>query len=267
MTEEKKHPNIRKIVYFDEGSAIDYLDITNGGLKNITEGANIKKSIFSRASAEGSVGTGIAFKALSPFLSIKAEGKAGADISRLGESILKTTISNTVLTDYLSVAPNDEKVKKLMGYNVCAFQGSISFIKMYSPYFSMINMDDQAINISKIDEVLEKGKGYYELIAKKENSNTDKEVVLRFNIKAFRNNYTLVDLTKMDLVFYGIEVGKMDINDLDAEKEFSSLNFKKNTNVNEIIGTFEVSAEISGSDCKNYSQVYDIILAGISSDG
>jgi len=261
MSEKKKSIPIKKIVYFDEGSAIDYLDITNGGLKMSSEEDQANTSTAIGASAEGGVGTGIAFKALSPFLNIKADSKASADISRLGESIVRTTISNTVLSDYIKIADEDNSIEKIKGYNVSAYEGSISFIKMYSPYFSMVNMNDEAINISKIDEVLEKGKGYYELIAEK----ADEKKVLRFNIKAFRNNYSLVDLTRMNLEFYAIEVGKMDLAYLDAKKEFSSIGNDGIVTANNIIGSSEKTTESSEVE-ENNSIVYDVILAGISSN-
>jgi len=261
---KKDFISIKKIVYFDEGSAIDYLDITNGGLKTNSDEEKTGKSTALDGSISGGVETGIAFKALSPFLKLKADGEGRAEISRIGESFVRTMISNTVLSDYIQNAEKDVSIEKIEGYKVGAHPGSISFMKMYTPYFSMFKLDNEVVNFSNIDEVLEKGKGYYELIAEKE-TETEKKV-LRFNIKAFRNNYSLVDLPKMDLKFYAIEVGKMNVADLDAKKEFSSISNGESFNVEDIIESSKKPTDSSEVKDNNDSIVYDVILAGISFD-
>jgi hypothetical protein len=53
-----------KIVYFDEGSAIDYLDIANGGIVNSTVENKNKKSTTRRAKGEASIKQGVIFKCL-----------------------------------------------------------------------------------------------------------------------------------------------------------------------------------------------------------
>jgi len=259
-----EHKPIKKIVYFDEGSAIDYLDITNGGLMASSSQNQTTNSSNIEGSVDGSLGTGILFKALSPFLNIEASSEASANISRLGESFVKTVISNTVLSDFINVVQQDKSIKIIEGCSVKAYPDSISYLKMYTPYFSMVNMDDQAINFSKVDEVLEKGKGYYELIA---NDNLGKDIkILRFNIKAFRNNYSLVDLTKMDLKFYAIEVGKMKIIDLDPKNEFNFMGGGDIINIDEFVTSPGSNHDISDPE-NNDLIVYDVILAGVSSDG
>jgi len=263
MTSKKESISLKKIVYFDEGSAIDYLDITDGGLKKNSEEANISKTTELTASVSGSVGTGLIIKALGPFLKLKADGEAGAGISRIGESFVRTIISNTVLSDYLEHAEEDPSIKKIEGYKIEAFPESISFIKMYTPYFSMLKMDNEAVNISKIDEVLEKGKGYYELIA--DNGSDSDKIVLRFNFKAFRNNYSLVDLTKMELRIYAIEVGKMNIVDLNIKKEFPSIGSSGSCIVEDIISSSNTTSASSKEE-NNDSKVYDVILAGVCSN-
>lgn len=80
--------------------------------------------------------------------------------------------------------------------------------------------------------------------------------VLRFNISAFKNNYNLADLSKMELVYYGIKVGTCRVSELTLDKEFD---FQKKSE--------EVTAE-SILDGENQSHsdeldVYDIVLAGI----
>jgi hypothetical protein len=116
-------------------------------------------------------------------------------------------------------------------------------------------MEDESINFSKLDETLEKSKGYYELLATTEDG---PQKVLRFNIKAFRNNYSLADLPKMNLKFYSVEVGSMDVSMLNAEKEFDFGKDKEPITSSEILNeqTDEVNKVI----------VYDVILSGISSN-
>ena len=98
---------------------------------------------------------------------------------------------------------------------------SIAFFKMFTPYLIMtssnIKTNEISFDISKMDEAFKSGKGYYELLATHKN----KSCVFRFNIEAFRNNYSIADLTKMDLVYYGVKVGKVDISMLDISNEFN----------------------------------------------
>jgi hypothetical protein len=251
---ENGKEKILKVVYFDEGAAIDYLDIYNGGIKSeIKDQGKSKKSFFgTRAKIEGK--TGILFKALKPFLNISAEGNVDGEFSRVGETVLKTTITNTVLTDYIKIAVDDEKISKIKDYTVSAYKDSITFIKMYTPFFNMIEMKNEQINFSKIDETLEKTKGLYELIA--ENNRGDKKI-LRFNIKAFRNNYNLSDLLKIRLTFYSIEVGKMYVEQLNAKNEFNFLKDDIITSEAILNGKEKDDEEII---------IYDVILAGITSN-
>ena len=72
---------------------------------------------------------------------------------------------------------------------------------MVSPYLSMLIVGSLLpagefnIAIDKLDNALRNAKGYYEFVGTKARS----RVVLRFNINAFRNSYTISDLLKMDL--------------------------------------------------------------------
>ena len=47
-------------------------------------------------------------------------------------------------------------------------------------------------------------RGYYDMLLKTEK---ERKSVLRFNLQAFKNNYNLVDLSKMKLTYFGIKVG------------------------------------------------------------
>ena len=75
-------------------------------------------------------------------------------------------------------------------------------------------------------------------------------------INAFKNNYNLADLSKMEVVYYGIKVGACKETELTIDKEFDFQ--KKKT---------EVTAEsILDGDAQSHNEelyVYDIVLAGV----
>ena len=87
-----------KVVYFDDYSATDYLNIYDGGskMKTSEEIKDKSKEFASKTSAK-------LFAKLSwlPFIGGEAETGVSADFSYNASSLLKTTLSNTVLTDFL----------------------------------------------------------------------------------------------------------------------------------------------------------------------
>ena len=100
-----------------------------------------------------------------------------------------------------------------------------------------------------MDNVFEDGKGHYEMIA----DDGKNKVVLRFNINSFRNNYTLSDLTKMDLTYYGVLVGETEEYLLDISNELNPSDDIPN-NIKELENK---------NNSKTKLKVYDVILAGI----
>src|SRR5699024_11530704 len=82
--------------------------------------------------------------------------------------------------------------------------------------------------------------------------------IFRFNINAFKNDYSLADLSKMNLTYYGVQVGTCKQRELGIDKEFEFQNKPA-----------EVTAEsILGADGETQKQedslaVYDIVLAGV----
>lgn len=127
---------------------------------------------------------------------------------------------------------------------------------MLTPYLAVtegtIDAGEFKLNPAKMDQALIGGRGYYELMTVEK----EKPIVLRFNIKAFRNNYSISDLVKMNLTFHTIEVGTIELNQLSMKSEFS----------------FEEKQSISGYDLFDKSKtnvnnincrVYDVILAGV----
>lgn len=244
-----------KVVYFDDLSATDYLNIYDGGekiqTKNKIEEKN--KELASRTSAK-------LFAKLSwlPFLGGEAETSANVDFSLSGSSLIKTTLSNTVLTDFLNRAADDDRICIFNDFKVKAYKNSIAFFKMFTPFLKITKSDfttDEGFvfDISKLDEAFTNGKGYYELIAENSTDGLLKKYIFRFNIVSFRNNYSIADLSKMDLKYYAVKVGKSEEEMLDISKEF-------NLEQKSINSAFDI---IENQGSSNELDVYDVILAGV----
>lgn len=204
-----------KIVYFDEQSASDYLDISAGG-------AATSQSEYIRdrtARTHAAVETKLAAKfSWLPFLGASGEAGGGFDMSRVGQSILSKTLSNTILTDYLAEVTDDDRVRRLRDYEVTAPKNSMAFMKMYTPYMVIAKTEETGLDLARMDEALERAKGYYELLASSATDSFDR-CVLRFNIGAFRNNYGLTDLGRMRLVFHAVLVGQTNEESLSVDAE------------------------------------------------
>jgi hypothetical protein len=240
-----------KVVYFDDNSATDYLNIYDGGkvVRTSDDIENQNSELGTRVSSK-------LFAKLSwlPFIGGEAEVGASAGLSLNSSSLIKTTLSNTVLTDFLEKVKNDTtRIIKFDGFRVKAYTNSIAFFKMFTPYLKITKSDFTSegftFDLARMDEAFESGKGYYELISEKDSN----KYIFRFNIEAFRNNYGIADLTKMNLSYYGIKVGSADVNLLDINKEF---NFEQG-NINSAFDIEETQAK------PNELDVYDILLAGI----
>lgn len=251
----KKAKKMIKIVYFDEGSATDFIYVLEGG-KNTDK----KEHIVSKAT-EIAVGAEAEAKKSAGILSIisgKVGAAANADFSREGSTIITKAIENTILTDYLDYAA---KVGKpyIRIFNDCKpypYPESFAYFKMLTPYLKMTNgqikvSDGLSLNLALMDEALDSGRGYYELMA----DCTGETVVLRFNIKAFRNNYFISDLVKMNLDYHAVEVGTVSIDSLTMQSEFEDKREK------EIRGFDLIDRDSSISSDK--IKVYDVILAGV----
>ena len=219
-SKKSKGKKMIKIAYFDEGSATDLLYVLAGG-KNTDK----KEQIISKTSelavgagAEASKSVGV----LSLF-SAKIGIDGNAELSREGNTIITKALENTILTDYLSCAEKEGKdyVRVFSECRPYPYPKSFTFFKMLTPYLKMTDgnievADGLKLNLSLMDEALDSGRGYYELMAE-ENGET---VVLRFNIKAFRNSYYISDLVKMKMDYHAIEVGTVNMGNLTMESEF-----------------------------------------------
>ncbi|MDR7381725.1 DUF6414 family protein [Promicromonospora iranensis] len=239
-----------KIVYFDEESASDYLDISAGGKEESTSEKIRERSKETHAKVEASV---IAKLSWLPFLGASGDANAGAGVSATGSSILSKTLSNTILTDYISMAAEDTRIVQLRELRVTAPKDSMAYMKMFTPYMVAAKMEDDVVDLARLDDALAGAKGYYELLG--ENSDGLKRV-LRFNIKAFRNNYGLADLGRMQLVFHGIRVGNTTSQSFSIDAELSG------DSDDESITAVDIVNDTASNEAEPLD-VYDVILAGV----
>ncbi len=244
-----------KIVYFDESSATDYLYVMDGGKSQNKEEHIVTKTTEIATGAEAQAGARLGVVTA---ITAKLGIEGNADFSREGSKIISKAIESTVLTDYLSCSEKN-KDKHIHIFSDCQpypYPESFSYFKMITPYLIMTEgkvpvAQGLNINLSMIDQALDSGRGYYELVA----DISDKKVVLRFNTSAFRNNYSLSDLTKMRLTYHAIEVGTITPAKLTMKNEFGK------GDESEISG-YDIVDEDADSD-NIEMKVYDVVLAGV----
>lgn len=270
--------NFLKIIYFDEPFVADFMQIRAGGeLKKTTEFISELKE-ETKGNAEASMEAGTNKKGLPQLFgflsgvnaSVKVSGEIGLGQKR--DRVVKNILENTLLADFIALIEADDKRKNKRCSGIEVFQNtslrpevnSLTFFMLIAPFFNMLDgqfpiqtQDGQEmrIDINRIEESIEKGRGYYEFIAVKDN----KEMVFRFNYTAFRNNYTMSDLPKMNLTYYAVCVGSIDRDSLRVEKEFEFNTVKKLDR-----------ADYSGLNREENIpkiEVYDVILAGVVENG
>lgn len=246
---------ILKVIYFDEEAAIDYITISDGG-KAISEIINTEQETdTSKLESETSTGFKIPF-----FTWFNLQAKIGIDsnINNINDGVVKSTLTNTILTDYIKKADTDEKIKKISNYQITPIKDSVSYYKMYTPYMLLIKKElndiiSAEVDITKIDEVLKETKGYYEFLA----TNGKEQVIIRFNISSFKNNYKINNILGMNLLLYGVNVGSAEKDDFSIEKEFEQ-NESKEITADEILEVTSKAPE------HKKLKIYDIVLAGVA---
>ena len=261
--------NFLKIVYFDEAFVADFMQIIAGGeLKKTTEFiTEVNAGIEGNAGAQGSIGTeSNALSKIFSFLSgatINAEAGVNTNLSRKSNRIAKNILENTLLADFIALLDSDQrrsKNKRCSGIRVFP-KVIVRPIMLIAPFLSMIDgelpfktSDGNAmkIDITKIEEAIEKGRGYYEFVA----TVNGKDVILRFNRSSFRNSYTMSDLPKMRLTYYAIHVGQIDKSDLQVQREFEFGTTKSSRRV-------DYASAVEGGSTVSEMDVYDVVLAGV----
>lgn len=244
---------IIKVIYFDEETAIDYITIADGGsfIKNLEQLDKDQQEAY----VKGEAGAGLNISFLKWF-KVKANLETGANIKGYGENVIKSTLTNTILTDYIEKAEKDDDIKKFENYNVVPIKDSLSFFKMYTPYTVLFkeefhNKISPDVDLTKLDKVLNDVKGYYEFCGVK---SEDEKVILRFNLNGFRNNYKISNLSNMNLILYGVLVGYSTLEQYAVENEF---------NFNESGFSIEEMKTGKQEEGKKKLPIYDVVLAGI----
>lgn len=257
---------LNKIVYFDEGSVTDYVQIVAGGrLEKTTELLDLDNSGGNAdLKTNASIGISSIFKSLIGF-GVKAETNANLDISYKSESLVKTILQNTILTDFLDLAKDESLgIKKYDGVEIRVIKDSLSFIIMVAPYLKMfkegaLKLDsdlDLSVDMIKIDDSIKLAKGYFEF----EGISNKESVILRFNIDSFRNNYKVADLLKMRLSIYAVPVGKVERKNLSITAE---LNMTGDVDGESKYDNPEYGADVKKVKEENSLIVYDVLLAGV----
>lgn len=239
-----------KVVYFDEESASDLLDIVAGGKETTADEQTRERAADVQAKVEAKAAAKFSWL---PFLGGSVEASTAAGASAVGRNIFNKTLSNTILTDYLGKLEDMSGVEVLEGVTLTASKQSAAYMKMFTPYLAMLKVTELPVDFAALDSAMESAKGYYELIG------TDpqgQKSILRFNIRAFRNNYGLGDLGKMRLVFHGVQVGEATESSLTMWAEM-----QEEQQANPITGLdiFE-----SNDPDPVSLLVYDVLLAGVS---
>lgn len=263
-----------KIVYYDEESISDYIQIDNGGILEKTE--ELLKDTLDKVAGEAGVTAKLGISGLIKTLigneaTVSAKGEA--DTYYTHDTMVKNVIKNTILTDFINIIRNKSKntnnaIEIFKGYVIEAPKESLSYVAMISPYLGMlrgVNIPAGEYNIAtdKLDNTIKSAKGYYEFLGVKKSAEKNAEqVIFRFNMKSFKNNYKPIDLLRMDLSIYAIRVGKSSIDMLDFSNEFK-------------IGSHLVDNPSydshSNCSCDNNDNIdttkmldiYDVLLAGV----
>ena len=239
---------MQKIIYFDEESVTDYVQIVEGGkLEKTTELLNgTEENLNAKTKASGSAGISVVFKAI-----LGLESKIDASLD---------------LTDFINILEKEDTcIENFKNYEIFVEKDSLSYIVMISPYMTMlgksggIKAGEFDLFIDKIDNAIKAGKGYFEFVGEK----NEEKVVLRFNIEAFKNNYKISDLLKMNLSIYGIKVGTTTLEKLNINNE---LNLDEKITIGKdnpsYIKESDKQDEVD-EEMKKELDVYDVLLAGV----
>lgn len=251
-----KEKKILKVIYFDEEAAADYVAIQNGGQIDWTTTENKDKLAKIVAEIDAQVKGGFQFL---PFLKATLSGHSNAKIDASTSSIINSTVTNTLLTDYIELATKDKKnVKQIHNDGVYAPENSVSMYRMYSSYLNIVPKEEIPINLEGLNNAILGERGYYQMLL---NSEVEPTCVLRFNNNAFKNNYSLADLSKMSLSYFGVKVGQCTKEQLTLEKEFDVSKKSIVPDASEIVDG-EKKQEKNKTEKLD---IYDIVLAGVMS--
>lgn len=268
-TNNKKLSKLTKVIYFDESSVTDYIQIIEGGqlVKTTELLSGDTDNGKAKVAGELSVGISSLFKNLIG-IGAKVQTNSELETSFKSETLIKTILQNTILTDFLDIIENGEShIEVFNNIKIKVIKDSLSYVIMISPYMKMFKGDglnlntdlDLSIDIVKMDDSIKLAKGYFEF----EGIQNNKSVILRFNIDSFKNNYKISDLLKMDLSIYAVPVGKVDRKNITIVSEINAA-----TSDDELSSYDNPKYGEDGTDNTTVSEdiltVYDVLLAGVA---
>lgn len=255
---------LHKLVYFDEGSATDYIQLVNGGEISVVE--ELLKD--TNTEATGEISAGIKGKAglLRVLLGVDASLGAAGKIEggRSTHNVVKNIIGNTVLTDFIQAIDSDEAIKRFEGYVITPIENSLASFALMTPYLTMIrggniSAGDFNLALEKLDSTIKEAKGYFEFLGTK--GDKQDRCIFRFNNDSFKNNYSPNNLMRMDLTIYAIKVGSSTLEELDINNE---LNVAANQTIdNPDYYPKELVEDIDRACREERLDVYDVLLAGV----
>ena len=259
---KKDQSNLVKIVYFDEQAAIDALQVVDGGSALETLSKTLEKG--NAIDADGNVG-----KSVLGLMGLGLKGNA----RREKNTIIQSQVTSTLISQFIEkVSDNKISLLTVNKPNLRIQKDSVAYFRNLLPMTHMVNdfsaledVDEDskrvlaALNFDQLGDSLDTFSAYYEL----EGIFGERFAIFRFNIDGLRNNYSLLDLAKIDcLKVYGLTVGYRDSMDLSFDKQVDDL-------------VAEVEDDVEYDDFKNkenvknkVKEVYpmiDVILAGIES--
>ena len=245
-----------KIVYLDEQAVFDFLELHQNGIQS-----DIIKRVSENmveVDAEGKVGMNL-------FTRFKIGLSGNASYQRNG--VVESQITSTLLSNFKKFATNKKgssKVERLDNVKLFIEKDSPAFYRNITPVLDMISditkmnsiTDDdknnfKGIEIKNIERTLDRLSGYYEIKGISSESN---ESVFRFNISGLRNNYTLSDLTKMDVKLYGIKVGEVDSIDLSFNTMIDRLTNQRQS---------QLGTDYDEEQNNEKIPIYDVLVAGV----
>lgn len=245
-----------KIVYLDEQAVFDYLELHQDGIQS-----DIIKRVSEtmiKGDAEGSIGMNF-------FTRFKIGLSGNASYQRSG--VVESQITSTLLSNFKKLVTdknNSLKVECLDNVRLFIEKDSPAFYRNITPVLDMISdinkvnsvTDDdknnfKGIEIKNIERTLDRLSGYYEI---KGVSYENKEMIIRFNISGLRNNYTLSDLTKMNIKLYGIKIGEVDEIDLRFNTMIDRLSRQNQS---------KLGVDFDEEQEENKIPIYDILVAGV----
>lgn len=252
-----------KVVYLDEQAIFDFLEIRKKGTQQSITKTITKNALDAEAGGEVKAG-------LWPgIFTLKLSGSAKHNKTNLVENQISSTLISSFI-EYVESDKDKSTITEIVKPTLKIEENSPAYYRNISPVLDVISdinevsslsIEDKrnlkGFNISKFKGLLDDVSGYYELIFECEDEETG---IVRFNINGLRNNYSLSDLTKMDLTLYGVEVGRTKDLNLEFDKKLDNV---KDENEPDTEFSDAQDEEINLNNSQEKYRIIDVIFAGV----